>query len=403
MRSEPIDIFKRVWSFVNAAPDKVIVIDKNQMWTWEKLLSRAHSYANALNSYCGNSAVNPIVPLLAGRNGETIAAILGIMLSGRAVAPISLEQPKDRFLKCLSALGTKMVISTHENSEAVDSESMQINILKVDNKEVNPELSSPPPDLLENQLLYVLFTSGSTGVPKGVAADYQNIINTMRWSSDILNWYKDDIMGCVTNFFFDIAMFDVFTALYFDVPIAILSNPSDALLAVDQISQFRVTSIFSTPAFFSNIIRSNLLSALRFPTLRRIISGGDFFPPAHILNWRSELKELELYNVWGPTETSIVNTMHLVNESDIPMLLEGKYPPVGKVHLRMPFILMNESGQVVQKPYERGEICMLGPCVTKGYLNDEELTRKFFSNIKINRLSEPRIWDIPMKTETFIF
>lgn len=378
MQIESVDIFKRIWSFAKEAPERIIVIDKGQTWTWEMLLSRARAYAEALNRYDSDSAKNSRIPLLAGRNGDTIAAILGILLSGRAVAPVSAQQPKDRLQRCLNIMGAKIAISTLENSGGARLENFPVPILKLEHDKVGVDFSRPPEDPPENQLLYILFTSGSTGLPKGVVADYGNLINTMRWSADMLNWREDDIMGCVTNFFFDIAMFDVLTTLYFGVPIAILSNPSDALLSVEQLAQYRVTSIFSTPAFFSNIIRSDLLSFERFPSLRRIISGGDFFPPAHILKWQNAFDQLELYNVWGPTETSIVNTMHLVNESDVSGLQEGKYPPVGRAHPRMPFVLIDESSQVVKKPYERGEICMLGQCVTRGYFKDEELTRKFF-------------------------
>ena len=376
--AERKNFFKRIWSFAQNTPDQVIVIDKDQAWTWTTLLSRANCYADALKDYCEDPSQNPIMPLLAGRNVETVAAILGILISGRAVAPVSPEQPKDRLLQCVSFLESKIMVSSLNRDDSARFEQFPVHFLKIAERTPELRLSQPPLEPERNRLLYVLFTSGSTGQPKGVVANFENIINTMRWSSDILSWRRKDVMGCVTNFFFDISMFDVFTTFYFGTPLAILSNPSDALLSVDQIARFGVTSIFSTPAFFSNIIRSNLLSAVRFPSLRRIISGGDFFPPAHILSWRSELQGLELYNVWGPTETSIVNTMHLVNDSDTLDLKNGKYPPVGKAHPRMPFILLDEFGAVVQAPLTRGEICMLGSSVTQGYLNDKELTRKYF-------------------------
>lgn len=377
MQTESIDMFNRIWSFVKDTPEKIIVIDKDQTWTWEMLLSRACAYAEALKHCDDDSRSNPIIPLLAGRNGDTIAAILGILLSGRAVAPVSSQQPRDRLLRCLNIMEAKTAISTLDPAET-SLDGFPVPLITMVTDKVGVAFSNPPEEPPEDRLLYILFTSGSTGLPKGVVADYGNLINTMRWSTDILNWRDDDIMGCVTNFFFDIAMFDVLTTLYFGVPLAILSNPSDVLLSVEQLARFRVTSVFSTPAFFSNIIRSGLLSSDRFPSLRRVISGGDFFPPAHILKWQNAFDQFELYNVWGPTETSIVNTMHLVNESDIAGLQEGKYPPVGRAHPRMPFVLIDESVRAVKKPYERGEICMLGRCVTRGYLKDEELTQKFF-------------------------
>src|SRR3989338_8306963 len=117
MQIESMDIFKRVWSFAKEAPDKVIVIDKDQDWTWEMLLSRACAYAEALKRCDGDSPSNPIIPLLAGRNGDTLAAILGILLSGRVVAPVSAQQPKDRLLRCLNIMEAKTAISTLDSAE----------------------------------------------------------------------------------------------------------------------------------------------------------------------------------------------------------------------------------------------------------------------------------------------
>ena len=108
-------------------------------------------------------------------------------------------------------------------------------------------------------------------------------------------------------------------------------------------------------------------------SVRRILSGGDFFPPAHISAWADARPDTKIWNVWGPTETSIVNTMHRVDAADRALLAAGGYPSVGRAHHRMPFVLLDESRQPVA-PGAEGEICMLGDCVTLGYLDDPERT-----------------------------
>lgn len=374
-------IFQRIWSFATNAPTKKIIYDKDREWTWSELLWRAQEYADALECMPVASSHTLIVPILVNRSGETVAAILGTLIAGRGFAPMSSQQPLTRITYCLNALDAKAVI----NPEGVEywnggeaEKPHQVNVRgKLDVIGLPPQ----PMEVNQKKILYVLFTSGSTGEPKGVMASYGNIENTMLWSLDVLTWDQGDVIGCCTNFFFDISMFDVFSSLYFNVPLAIYSQPSEVEQVVSETSQFQITSVFGVPTFFSQILRLGMLCDSRLSSLRRIISGGDFFPPAHVIGWLEALPDVDLFNVWGPTETSIVNTMHRVTAEDLPALCQGRSAPVGRAHERMPFCLIDKEGSVLRLPNQRGEICMLGECVTQGYLGDSGRTADAYIEI----------------------
>lgn len=362
-------LFDLIWERAARDPEKTIVIDAARRWTWRELLWRAEGWARAMRRLPG---ANPIVPVFPGRNGDSIAALLGCVLAGRAFAPLHAEQPRERLESCLNRLKATAMISTN------DTRSGPLPLLANEPAE-GPGLPPAPAPKAES-LFYVLFTSGSTGAPKGVMVSHANIANTMAWGSEMLPWRADDVIGLAVNFYFDIAMFDVFAALCSGTPLAIFSKPGDLAHTADEISAFRISSIFSAPAFFSQLLRGNLMTDPRLNSLRRIVSGGDFFPPAHVLAWLDARPDIELYNVWGPTETSIVNTMHLVGPADLPALREGRYAPVGGAHARMPLVVVDDKLRLV-KNGERGEICMLGTCVTRGYLEDEERTRAAYVEI----------------------
>lgn len=381
-----ITLLKRIWQAAARQPEKVIIYDSRQRWTWRSLLWRAQGYADALQAFGANSAETPIVPILVDRTGETVAAILGALISGRGFAPLSAHQPLSRLAHCFAALNAQSAIFLG-TAECLHGDPSLPKLRQVIPVPYNGESGLPPqpidPD--PNQLLYVLFTSGSTGVPKGVMADYGNIENTMHWSMDMLDWRQEDVIGCGTNFFFDISMFDVFTTFYFDIPLAIYSNPSDVSQVAAETAAFSITSIFAVPTFFSQMLRNRVVNDSRLSGLRRIIAGGDFFPPAHVLGWRESLPSVDVLNVWGPTETSIVNTMHKIGESDVPPLQQGRPAPVGKSHPRMQFHLIDESGSILCEANQRGEICMLGDCVTRGYLGDPEKTNQAYIELDGHR------------------
>jgi amino acid adenylation domain-containing protein len=373
----PDDLIGHIWQAARSAPAKTIVVDATREWSWHDLLWRAEGYARALRALDGRT---PIVPLLCGRTGETVAAILGCLLAGRAFAPLAPDQPAERLRSCFKRLAATAFVSTLSGEAPAAADAL----VRVGALPAEGAALPRAPEIDPAAIVYVLFTSGSTGTPKGVMVGARNIANTIAWSEDVLPWKNDDVIGVAVNFFFDISMFDVFAALRFGVPLAILSKPSDLSHTADEIAAFGVTSIFSAPALFSHIVRTCILGDRRLRSLRRIISGGDFFQPSHILAWRAARPDVEIYNVWGPTETSIVNTMHLVSGADEIDLRSGRHAPVGRSHPRMEVAIVNEELRVLPDG-ERGEICMLGASVTHGYLDDPERTASAYVTIRGQR------------------
>ena len=358
-------------------PDQVIVKDAGRTWTWRALLTRAAAYARALD---GTSTT--IVPVFCGRTGDTIAAILGCLQSGRAFAPLAPDQPAERLRSCLATIGAAHCISTLEG--ALPGAVVDAGLTVVaPSSDVSPDLTATS-DLAPDAIAYVLFTSGSTGAPKGVMVGYSNLANTIAWSTDVLAWTPDDVTGIAVNFYFDISMFDVFAALRHNVPIAILSKPGVIGEVMAEIARFGVTSIFAAPAFFSQFVRTQTMVDPALASLRRLISGGDFFPPAHVLAWMDARPDVTILNVWGPTETSIVNTMHVVSAADREVLAQGRHAPVGRAHPRMPLVVVDEALSPVPVG-TAGEVCMLGPCVTQGYLGDPARTALAYVTINGQR------------------
>ena len=171
-------------------------------------------------------------------------------------------------------------------------------------------------------------------------------------------------------------MFDLFSALFYNVPIYLFSNPSNPLVTLKEIKKYSITSVFSVPSFFSNFAYYGVLKK-NFDPLRQIISGGDYFPPKEILKWRKFHREIKIFNVWGPTETSIVNTMHCLTSKDYKNLKKNKNIPIGKSHKLMPIKLIDDNDKIIKDPNKIGEICMLGNCVSEGYLGNIENNKNY--------------------------
>ena len=306
------------------SPDKVIFSDADISLSWDEL------YFLALNiSYALSSSEKQYIPVIVNRSVYTPCVFLGCMLAGKTFIPISDKQPVSRISDILTQIEHDVVIDLSSKNKIPNNVITRVIDLQeccelareTANKKTNENDRTPKYDD-SPELVYILFTSGSTGKPKGVKLTYKNILNTIHWSSDYLLWEDNDIIGNATNFAFDISLFDIFTSLYFSVPCHIIEDSIDPFKAVDIIKQNTITSIFSSPALFCSFAKSNLLKSLRSSRLRQIISGGDFFVIEHLKQWQTELPDIRILNVWGPTETSIVNTMHEVSTTDIEIAEE---------------------------------------------------------------------------------
>lgn len=342
-------------------PKFVILSDSGKKYSWEDLDTMAKFYTNLILEKQRKKLV-----FYADRSITSVALIVACIKNNITFVPISRDQPNERVIEIFNLISECDVFDPRDNTFT--------NILE--------NVEYPGADL--EDVLYVLFTSGSTGSPKGVKISEDNLLNTLSWSKHILDWHKDDVIGVVTPLYFDISIFDLLLGLTEQIGVYIFSQTANCIEFCQELQTSNVTSIFSTPSLFSNISRMNQADLVKTSSLRRIISGGDFFPVLDLIYWYKNFSELQIYNVWGPTETSIVNSAHRVTSNDIERLQNNKPISIGKSTKEMKIILCEpnlEEVKLIKSDLKIGELLVQGNSVGMGYVNQDDLTQKKFTTV----------------------
>ena len=225
---------------------------------------------------------------------------------------------------------------------------------------------------------YIMFTSGSTGAPKGATISQNNLVNFIHWIRSHFAIRVDDVVTNLNPLFFDNSVFDIYASLFSGAALVpftaeVLRDPRAVLARIDELG---CTLYFSVPSLLIYFQRLKLLGPASFPSLRKIIFGGEGYPKPMLARlYEAVGRRIELHNVYGPTECTCICSAYRISDLDFTDL--RGYPPLGQLIPNCSYAILDEAGRAVPTG-ETGELCLGGPCVGLGYYNAPEQTARVF-------------------------
>jgi len=368
---------------VESTPDQVAVVGINRAaadparlspLTYRELNDKANQLARLLRAK--GVIPNTIVALMVGRSVEMAVGIMGSLKAGGAYLPLDANSPGDRLKYILESSGTDILV-TDDSGRLAGIVPMTVDIL--DNGQYPVDTSNLDQAGDPFQAAYVIFTSGTTGRPKGVVVDHFSVINSILCRKE--EYGLDSTVSMLQVFPF---VFDGFVASFFPPLLAgaRVIFPSEEqvkdtakLRAV--IAAHRVSHIVSVPSLFSAILEG--ATAEELTTLRAVTLAGDKLPVTLIELVREKAQHLELAHEYGVTEAAVMNTLFRHQEQDNQI-------KIGRPIWNTGIYILGSHGepQAIGVP---GELCIGGRGVARGYLNSLDMTaEKFWPSHLTNRL-----------------
>ncbi|MFN8382938.1 MAG: amino acid adenylation domain-containing protein [Anaerolineales bacterium] len=352
---------------VKLTPNAVAVQFEDQSLNYKELDKRADELSKILIA----QGVKPgiLVGIYVKRSLDMLVALLGVLKAGGAYLPLDPSFPSERIVFMLADSGASFILT--QTSLQTDMPEHKAQVICLDALEQVSAKRGKKKEVKPGDLAYVIYTSGSTGKPKGVQIHHQAVINFLCSMRQSLNLNAEDALLAVTTLSFDIAVLELLLPLTVGARVVIASSEivADGTLLADAIAQSNATVMQATPASW----RSLLETGWKGKADLKILCGGEAL--VSDLSERLLERGAELWNLYGPTETTIWSTLYRVTSNESHGV--SNTIPVGRPIANTQIYILDSELQPVPVGVI-GDLYIGGDGVSRGYLNRPELTAERF-------------------------
>ena len=363
--------------------EKIAVKDAHSAFTYHQLLESSKSIGTALAQ---KSAAGKPIAVLMEKSCETLAAFFGIAYAGCCYTLLNPALPATRLNSIREVLQAQLVITDSEHlslaKELFSDESSILDITALLAQEPDEALlAGIRAGAIDTDPLYINFTSGSTGVPKGVIINHRSVLDFIPVFTKTFGIDSSDILANQAPFDFDVSVKDIYSAISTGatlvlVPKHLFSAPTELL---DYLCENDITVMVWAVSALCLISTFHALDYKVPETVKKILFSGEVMPAKHLKQWMEKLPQTTFVNLYGPTEITCNCTYHIVNREE-----ENEVLPIGKPFDNERVFLLDENNKLITDSGINGEICVAGTALSPGYFNAPEQTAKAFVQNPLN-------------------
>lgn len=350
--------------------ETVFFEEADRKYTYKELDELSDSLAGYLEETYPSKT--PII-VYGGQEAMMVVSFLACTKAGHSYVPIDDHTPKERVSMIVEEANASCVLSLSEwplNTENVYNRETIISLMKNNKNYLGKQV------VCENDIYYIIFTSGTTGKPKGVQITYNNLISFTSWMLSDFDLKENQRFLCQAPFSFDLSVMDLYPALLtagtlIPMPKTMIENFP---LLFKSIPEMNLNVWVSTPSLIEMVLLNPEFDGEHLPSLENFEFCGEELPKNTAKKLLERFPNAKIFNTYGPTETTVAVT-NISLDSDI--LDKYERVPLGKVKSDTEIHILNDKGEKLPDG-EIGEIVISGPSVSVGYFNNPEKTNEVF-------------------------
>lgn len=361
---------------VRKSEEKIALVYGDKGLTYLEL----NENANRLAHYLAEIGVGPdkVIGVMLERSLDMVVAILGILKAGGTYLPIDVSTPKERIEYILGHASADILLVSEETESGNSGVYKEI---RIDSPAiVERSTDDLPVRITPANLAYIMYTSGSTGKPKGVMVSHNNANNFLNWAIKSFSLNENDRLMLVTSISFDISVLEIFGSLLTGAELHIMSM--ELLFSPSALGNYcrknKITVWHSVPSLMVQYLSEfddEHKKAFEIETLRHVMLGGEAWNKDLAHKIRRIFKNAQITNMYGPTETTIWVTSHIIGEQELD---HTAILPIGKPIFNNKVYILDAAGKLCGIGIP-GEIFISGDNVTQGYYKNDEKTRESFT------------------------